>query len=152
MRKKASPMATPHNELVAALMEDRPRLASELYHATYGPDLPDHDAITIKRLQVGPPETAIRRMCVLAVYSMRGEATLGVLFDMVTAPDPGQAAAWLWFIQSAQRAVACAPGQPGPATGPARVFPRPKNARCGTTAFAACGSGYAGPFCRQWLG
>jgi hypothetical protein len=100
-------MATPHNELVAALMEDRPRLASELYHATYGPDLPDHDAITIKRLQVGPPETAIRRMCVLAVYSMRGEATLGVLFDMVTAPDPGQAAAWLWFIQSAQRAVAC---------------------------------------------
>lgn len=101
-------MPIEYNELLAMLMETRPELATELYHCTEGPELPDYDSITVSRRTLAVPEPSSRlRVCVAAAYSKDGERLVAILFDAVLEPDPAQAESWLRFLTDAQRALSC---------------------------------------------
>ncbi|GAA1674226.1 hypothetical protein GCM10009830_20790 [Glycomyces endophyticus] len=101
-------MSIEYNELLAMLMETRPEFATELYNFTDGPDLPDHDSITVSRRTIILPEQPGRlRVCVAAAYAKSGERVIALLFDAVLAPDPAQAESWLQFMTDAQRALSC---------------------------------------------
>ena len=99
-------MSIEYNEMLARLMEHRPEFATELYHSSNGPDLPDHDTITIGRRAIAPSRGRVR-VCAVASYAKDDERVLAVLFDTVLAPDPVQAESWLRFITDAQRALSC---------------------------------------------
>lgn len=100
-------MPIEYNELLAMLMETRPELATELYHCTEGPELPDYDRITVSRRTLAVTEPGGIRVCVAAAYSKDGERLLAILFDAVLEPDPAQADSWLRFLTEAHRALSC---------------------------------------------
>ena len=100
-------MSIEYNEMLARLMEDRPEFATELYHSSDGPDLPEHDSIAISRRTIAVPGTDRFRVCAVAAYSKDGERVLAVLFDALLEPDPDQADSWLRFITEAQQALSC---------------------------------------------
>jgi len=101
-------MSIEYNELLAMLMETRPEFATDLYHATDGPDLPDYDSIAVSRRTITLPWQPNRlRVCAAAAYAKDGKRLLALLFDAVMEPDAAQAESWLQFLTDAQRGLSC---------------------------------------------